>query len=109
MTSYIQVMTTTEKKEDAEKIAATLLEARLAACVQIVGPIRSLYRWEGKIEQAEEFVCVIKSRQDLFDPLAAALREIHPYRVPEILATKVSAGGRDYLAWLGEELRPANP
>ena len=103
---YIQVQTTTEKMEDAQKITRALLERRLAGCVQIVGPIVSSYWWKGKIEMAEEWLCLIKSRQDLFEELEKAIVELHPYETPEIIATPIVAGSRDYLAWLNDELKP---
>ena len=89
---YIQVVTTTERREDAERIARELVESRLAACVQIVGPITSTYRWQGKIEMAEEWQCWTKSRRDLYDAIEQAIRRLHPYEVPEILAVPVLAG-----------------
>jgi periplasmic divalent cation tolerance protein len=105
MTDAIQVITTTGTKADAGKIARALLEERLAACVQIVGPITSSYWWDGEIEQAEEWLCLIKSSADRFEQLEQAIRAVHPYDVPEILAVPVAAGNADYLAWLREELR----
>ena len=105
MEKYIQVITTTAKKEDAEKIAASLVEKRLAACVQIVGPVHSTYRWEGKVEQAEEWQCLIKSRQDLFGALEQAIKAIHPYEVPEIIALTITAGSTAYLQWLRDEVK----
>jgi periplasmic divalent cation tolerance protein len=105
MENYIQVITTTAKKVDAEKIAASLVEKRLAACVQIVGPVQSTYRWEGKVEQAEEWQCLIKSRQDLFPELEQAIKKIHPYEIPEIIALTITAGSNDYRQWLRDELQ----
>ena len=105
MTAYIQVTTATETKTDAQAIADALVEKRLAACVQIIGPITSTYRWQGEIERAEEWLCVIKSRRDLYDDLEAAILEIHPYDVPEILITPVTGGSESYLEWLDDELR----
>jgi periplasmic divalent cation tolerance protein len=104
MTSYVQVFTTTEKKEDAEKIARILLEARLAACIQVVGPISSLYWWKGKIEKAEEWLCIIKTREDLYGELEKTIRKNHPYEVPEIIAIPIISGNRGYLDWIGMEL-----
>ncbi len=106
MAEYIQVITTTATEDDARKVAHALVEARLAGCVQIVGPIGSTYWWEGRIEEAEEWLCLAKSRADLFDALEAAIREAHPYDVPEVLAVPVAAGSQGYLDWLGGELRP---
>jgi periplasmic divalent cation tolerance protein len=105
MSNYIQVVTTSESKVDAEQIAWTLVEARLAACVQIVGPITSTYRWKGETETAEEWQCVAKSREDLFAEIDAAIRGLHPYEVPEILAVPVVAGSSAYLEWLEGELK----
>jgi len=104
MEGFIQVTTTTEKKEDAERIARSLVEARLAACVQIVGPIESVYRWKGRIETAREWLCLIKSRRDHYRAVEEAIRSLHPYEVPEIIAVPFSAGSPDYLGWLRDEL-----
>ena len=109
MTEFIQIVTTVETAADAERIANALLTQRLAACVQIVGPITSRYWWQGTIEQATEYQCLIKSRQELFAAVEAAIVAVHPYRIPEILAIPVTAGGTGYLAWLTAELRPEKP
>jgi periplasmic divalent cation tolerance protein len=108
MGQYIQVITTTERREDADRIAGALVEARLAACVQVVGPITSTYRWQGKIETAQEWQCWAKSRRDLYDQIQQAIRRLHPYEVPEILALPVLAGSVDYLAWLDGQIKPEN-
>jgi periplasmic divalent cation tolerance protein len=105
MTDYIQVVTTTEKKEDARKIAQTLVERRLAGCVQVIGPVTSTYRWKGVIETAEEWMCIIKTRKDFYPELEKSIREVHPYEVPEILAVPVVEGSKDYLEWLGNEIK----
>lgn len=106
MTPFIQVVTTLPDQAGAEQLAAHLLEQRLAACAQI-SPCTSWYRWQGAIEQSCEMVCTIKSRRDLFAELCRAIRALHPYEVPEILATPVVDGGSSYLDWLDKELRPA--
>ena len=103
MPDYLQVVTTTALREEAERIARELVEARLAACVQIVGPILSTYRWQDKIETGEEWQCWAKTRGELFARVEAAIRRIHPYEVPEILAVPVVAGSANYLAWLEAE------
>ena len=102
--SYIQVVTTTERQEDAEMIARALIDQRLAACVQIVGPITSVYRWEGRVETSREWQCWAKSRSDFYGRIEAAIRRLHPYQVPEILAVPVLAGNPSYLAWLDKEV-----
>ena len=104
MKSFIQVITTTDKKADAEKIAMTLIERKLAACVQIAGPIGSTYRWRGNIEKAEEWQCVIKSREDRYKEIEQVIKSIHPYEVPEIIAIPIIAGSGEYLDWLQGEL-----
>jgi periplasmic divalent cation tolerance protein len=103
MTDYIQVVTTTEHREDADRIARMLVERRLAACVQVSGPITSTYRWHGQIETAAEWQCWAKSRRDLYAEIEQAIRLVHPYEVPEILAVPILAGSADYLAWLEQE------
>ena len=105
MTDYIQIVTTVENEDDARKIAELLVERRLAACVQIVGPVTSYFRWDGKIDTAREYQVIIKSRNDLFSELESVLTDAHPYDVPEILATPILAGGEGYLNWLSEELK----
>ena len=104
METYIQVVTTAGQKGDAEKIARTLVEKKLAACVQILGPITSTYRWKGNMETAEEWQCVIKSRKDLYKDIEKAIKAVHSYEVPEIIATPITAGSGDYLDWLQGEL-----
>ena len=104
MNNHVQVITTTETKADAQAIANALVEKRLAGCVQIIGPITSTYRWQGEVETAKEWLCIVKSRQDLYQALEKAILEAHPYDVPEILAVPVAAGSKDYLEWLDGEL-----
>ena len=103
MSQFIQIITTTASADDARRIARAIVERRLAACVQIVGPIESVYRWEGKIEAATEFQCWIKTRGDLYSSAEEAIRELHTYDVPEILAIPVVQGSAAYLEWLGRE------
>ena len=99
----IQVVTTVERREDAERIARRLIEERQAACVQIVGPIQSIYRWKQNIEQAEEWQCHIKTRATLYGAVEKLIKANHPYETPEILALPVLQGSPEYLAWLHEE------
>ncbi len=106
MTDFLQIVTTTEHQEAARQIADLLVEKRLAACVQIVGPVTSVYRWQGQVESAQEWQCLIKTRQSLFHEVEQAIREIHPYDVPEIIAVPIVAGSRDYLTWLEEQVAP---
>ncbi len=103
-TSYIQVLTTIDSPEKAAAIANTLLEKRLAACVQIVGPIQSHYWWQGRQEQSQEWLCLAKTRQELYQAVESAIRAVHPYQTPEILAVPILAGLPDYLAWINQEV-----
>jgi periplasmic divalent cation tolerance protein len=107
MGDYIQVMTTTATEEDAQRIAQALVERRHAACVQIVGPIRSIYHWQGNVETSPEWLCLAKTRQDLYPQVEATIRSLHPYEVPEILALPIVAGSASYLGWLDRELKPS--
>jgi periplasmic divalent cation tolerance protein len=104
MEEFIQVTTTTAKKEDAERIARTLVEARLAACVQILGPITSIYRWKGKIETEEEWLCLIKSSRSRYGAIEEMILSLHPYETPEIVASEIIAGSSGYLGWLKDSL-----
>ncbi|MBW2610514.1 MAG: divalent-cation tolerance protein CutA [Deltaproteobacteria bacterium] len=104
MTEYIQVFTTTEKKEDVKRLAREVVGKRLAACAQIVGPITSMFWWEENIDEAEEWLLIMKTRDDLYGDLEKAIQEIHPYAVPEILAIPVIAGSQSYLDWLNREV-----
>ena len=104
MKSYIQIMTTTETKEEAEKIAQYLVEQKLAACVQITGPIASTYRWKGKVETANEWHCLIKTRDDLYNKVETAIKSQHPYETPEIIAVPIVKGSKEYLSWLENSL-----
>jgi len=103
MTNFIQVTTAIDAENGARQIADTLVSRHLAACVHIAGPITSVYRWQGKMETAREWVCVAKTRQELYDAVEAAIREVHPYDEPEILATPILAGSRSYLEWIAAE------
>ena len=105
LTPYIQVTTTTATETEAGRIATALVEQRLAACVQIEGPLKSTYQWQGQIEQSQEWRCCAKTRDTLFAAVSQTIRQLHPYECPEILATPILAGSETYLAWLDAELQ----
>ena len=105
MTEFLQVMTTTDSRPRAEVIARALVESRLAACVQIVGPVTSLFHWQGKVDQAEEWLCIAKTRAELYPQIEVKIRSLHTYQVPEILAVPVAAGHEPYLQWMRGELQ----
>jgi periplasmic divalent cation tolerance protein len=104
MANFIQIATTTATRDEAQQIARMLVDARLAACAQIVGPVTSTYHWHGKVEEGDEWVCTLKTREDLFAKVEMAIREVHSYQCPEIMATPIVAIGDAYLAWLEREL-----
>ncbi len=104
MTDKIVVLSTCGSAEEADRLARKLVEERLAACVNIVNPVRSVYRWQGKIEETEETLLVIKTARRLFERLRTVLEGAHSYEVPEVLALAVLDGSPNYLSWLESEL-----
>jgi len=105
VTEYALVLSTVPKKEQGEKIAKTLVEEKLAACVTISGPSESHYRWQQKLNRDQEYILFIKTRASLFEELEARIRTLHPYQVPEIIALPVIKGSSDYLRWIDEETK----
>jgi len=105
MTDFVQITTTTATRQDAEAIAAELVSRRLAGCVHVSGPIWSTFRWQGKTETAEEWVCSIKTGREQIAGIQNALAEIHRYEVPELIVTPIVGGSEAYFKWLGEQLR----
>ncbi|NLA75869.1 MAG: divalent-cation tolerance protein CutA [Deltaproteobacteria bacterium] len=104
MTDFIQVFITVNSLKKAREIAGALIKTRLAACVQISGPITSMYKWQGKITEDQEWLIIAKSDRARFNDLSNEVKQIHPYEVPEILALPVIEGNSSYLNWLKEEL-----
>lgn len=104
MTPFIQIDTTTSTREEAQQIASELVNRRLVACAQITGPVTSIYRWQDQVEQAEEWTCTLKTRASLFPEVAVAIRKLHSYECPEIIAVPIVAGNDDYLSWMDGEL-----
>lgn len=102
MSDYVQVTTTVGSEEEAQRLSSALVERRLAACVQILGPIRSRYRWQGQVEEAEEWQCLAKTEAKLYPRVESAIRELHSYDEPEILATPIVAGSAGYLRWVSD-------
>ena len=94
------VLTTLEKQEDGERLAGLLVEGELAACVQILSPMTSIYRWQGAVERASEVLLLIKTTRAAYQRLETVIKENHPYQTPEIIALPVEAGLGDYLSWL---------
>jgi periplasmic divalent cation tolerance protein len=109
MTDKIVVLSTCESAEEAARLARALVEQRLAACVNILPGMRSVYRWKGAVEDAGEWLMLIKSRRDLFDRLRQAIEKEHSYEVPEIIALPIVAGSENYLQWLAAETAGEEP
>ena len=97
------VLSTAPDRATAERIAGTLVEERLAACVNIVPGVTSVYRWKGKIERDAEVLCLIKTRGSLLAKLSRRLTALHPYDVPEVIALRISGGAPPYLKWLMDQ------
>jgi len=107
MTDKIVVLVTCGSAKEAGRIAQVLVEQRLAACVNVLEvPVRSVYRWKGKVESARERLLVIKSSRKQYARLERAIKKLHGYEVPEIIALPIERGSREYLAWLAESIGP---
>ena len=102
---HVLVLTTLPDRDAAGTLARSLVADRLAACVSIGAPVESIYHWRGAIETSTEVPLTVKTRADLFDAVAAAIRARHPYELPEILAVPITDGADDYLAWIDAETR----
>jgi len=100
MTEGIVVLVTAGTRDEAERLAQALVGERLAACVNVLGPIASVYRWRGEVQRDEETLLVIKTQRRHFDQLAARVSALHSYENPEIVALPIVAGAAPYLAWL---------
>ncbi len=104
MTDARILLTSAGSRIEAEKIAHSLVERELAACVNILGPMKSVYRWKGHVESAEEFLLLIKTTEDAFQPVREAVRELHSYELPEFVEIGISRGEGKYLAWLEQSV-----
>jgi periplasmic divalent cation tolerance protein len=104
MTDKRLVLTTCASQEEADRIAQTIVERQLAACVNIVPQIRSVYRWQGKIESAAELLLIIKTTSNALDRLREALHEMHSYELPECIEIAIEDGSAEYLQWIGESV-----
>jgi periplasmic divalent cation tolerance protein len=108
-TGYVVALTTVAREEDAIQLARALLDRRLAACVNVVPGVRSLYWWKSAIQDDREELLVIKTSADRYAALAAAIEDLHPYEVPELIALPIEAGAERYLSWLGSSVTADSP
>jgi periplasmic divalent cation tolerance protein len=100
------VITNLPDRASAERLAEALIARRVAACVNVMAPCRSVYAWQGTVEHAEEHPVFVKTPADRYDALQQAIRELHPYELPEIIAVRLDAGLPEYLNWVASETRP---
>ena len=103
MEELVVVFVTAGSPGEGDRLARALVQERLAACVNRVAPVQSVYRWEGNLEQSEEQLLIIKTQRSLFPALEKRVRELHSYTVPEIVALPIIEGSQDYLRWLVEQ------
>ena len=105
MTDKIVIFSACESRQEAEKIALSLVERHLAACVNLIPGVESIYRWRGAVERSKEFLLVIKSSRELLPDLQAELARMHSYEIPEVVALSIVDGAEAYLSWMDRELR----
>lgn len=105
MTENKIVLTTAGTREEAARIARALVDRRLAACVNLTGPIQSVYRWKGEVETAEEWLLLAKTTVAAVDQVRAAIQELHSYELPECIVLPIEGGSQEYLAWIGENVQ----
>ncbi|MEO0079465.1 MAG: divalent-cation tolerance protein CutA [candidate division WOR-3 bacterium] len=104
MSRFIQVFVTTPKRNEAEQIARALVAERLAACAQVLGPVASTYRWQGRIERSKEWLCLVKTERRLLVRLTKVVQRLHSYDIPEVIGVAICGGNSRYLCWLGSTL-----
>ena len=102
-TEYIIVFITAKNEEEAAGIGHTIVEEKIAACVNIIRSVRSIYRWQGRVEDEQEVLMIVKTKSPLFERLQKRVKELHSYAVPEIIGLPVVEGSKEYLNWLGQE------
>ena len=105
MTDYRIVLTTAGSAEEAERIASALVEAQLAACVNIVSPITSVYRWKGAVQKEQEWLLLIKTTVTAFEKVSQRIRQLHSYDLPECIQISIEAGSTEYLKWIDENVK----
>lgn len=109
MTDKVVILVTAASRRECGKIACHLVDKKLAACVNITQPIRSIYRWEGEIADEKEYLMLIKSTRELFPEIKLEISKLHSYHTPEIICLPIIEGSRDYLQWISDSVKPAAP
>ena len=104
MQSFIQIQTTCDDRQVLEAIAQELVGRQLAACVQISSPVTSFFRWENKVDNSQEYVCVIKTRAELFDQVTALICELHSYDLPQVIALPIVLATEEFANWMSSEM-----
>ena len=105
MTDKILVLTTASSKDEAHKIGRELVERMLAACVNIVPQVGSIYRWEGEVEEAEEWLLIVKTTRAAFERVREAINQLHSYDLPECICVSIEDGSVEYLSWIGQSVK----
>jgi periplasmic divalent cation tolerance protein len=109
MTEFIIVITATPSQEEAQAIAEAAIEQRLAAAVQLIGPIRSTFRWNEKIQRSEEWLCLLKTSRAFYQEVEQLIRALHSYELPGVTAVPIIGGSEPYLDWYAAQLKQAAP
>ncbi len=102
--NYTMILSTAPTKDEAHEIASALVERKLVACVNVLGPMDSIYRWKGGVENAQEFLLLMKTEAELFESVRDAIRQMHSYEVPEVLQVPIENGLPAYLTWISENV-----
>lgn len=103
--NFVEIKFTIDSKEKAERIAVLLLESKLAACVQIIDNVKSVFQWQGKLEKADECLCIVKSIQSQYKDIEFLIKKNHTYEVPEIICSEITEGNPEYLKWISSSLQ----
>jgi len=109
VTDKVVVLVSVGSLKEGRKLGRSLVEAKLAACVNLMPAMESIYTWQGKIEKAREQLLLVKTSREVFPRLAAEIRKLHSYTTPEVICLPIIDGSAEYLAWLDESLKPSNP
>ncbi|MGC8787070.1 MAG: divalent-cation tolerance protein CutA [Anaerolineae bacterium] len=106
MAGHLVVLITASSTEEAQRIAHALVEERLAACVNLIAPIESVYRWQEQVQVDQEVLLIVKTTAAAIEKLAERVKQLHSYELPEIIALPILAGAKDYLRWIDEQTQP---